>query len=141
MKKLGLLLLTIFALTNLFGQLDKNGNPIFNSDLISEEKFDNFELTSSYYNIKENISNKKSSVYVSDNPTLDEYIKFSRDLPATFFIAHKGQTVICMIMLLQNNDNGKTTLTYNIVNPNPKRAFKSHVAFGEKLMKKEQMNF
>ena len=103
MKKLSLLLLTIFTLTNVFGQTDKNGNPIFNSDLISEEKFDNFELTSSYYNIKENISNKNSSVYVSDNPTLDDYIKFSRNLPSTFFIAHKGQTVICMIMLLQKN--------------------------------------
>ncbi|MEP7317620.1 MAG: hypothetical protein ABI921_02735 [Panacibacter sp.] len=62
MKKLGLLLLTIFTLTSVFGQTDKNDNPIFNSDLISEEKFDNFELTSSYYNIRENISNKKSSV-------------------------------------------------------------------------------
>jgi hypothetical protein len=122
MKKWNLLLFTVFTLTNVFGQTDKNGNPIFNSDLISEEKFDNFELTSSYYNIKENISNRKSSVYVSDNPTLDDYIKFSRDLPATFFIAHKGQTVICMIMLLQKNDNGKTTLSYNIVNPNTKKS-------------------
>jgi hypothetical protein len=122
MKKLSLLLFTIFTLTTVFGQTDKNGNPIFNSDLISEEKFENFELTSSYYNIKENISNTKSSVYVSDNPTLDDYIKFSRDLPATFFIAHKGQSVICMIMLLQKNDNGKTTLTYNIVNPNTKQS-------------------
>ena len=122
MKKLGLLILTIFTLTSVFGQTDKNGNPIFNSELISEEKFDNFELTSSYYNIKENISNKNSSVYISDNPTLDDYIKFSRDLPATFFIAHKGQTVICMIMLLQKNENGKTTLTYNIVNPNTNKS-------------------
>lgn len=122
MKKLSLILLTIFTLTSVFGQTDKNGNPIFNSDLISEEKFDNFELTSSYYNIKENISNKKSSVYVNDNPTLDEYMKFSRNLPATFFIAHKGQTVICMIVLLQKSDNGKTILTYNIVNPNTKKS-------------------
>jgi len=122
MKKTGLLFLVIFTLTSVFGQTNKNGNPIFNSDLISEEKLDNFKLTSSYYNIKENISNKKSSVYVSDNPTLDEYIKFSRDLPAAFFIAHKGQTVICMIILLQKNDNGKTTLTYNIVNPNTKKS-------------------
>ena len=122
MKKSVLLFLTIFILTSVFGQTDKNGNPIFNSELISEEKFDSFELTSSYYNIKENISNKKSSVYVSDNPTLDDYIKFSRDLPATFFIAHKGQRVICMIMLLQKNEKGKTTLTYNIINPNTKKS-------------------
>lgn len=122
MKKLGLLFFTTFTLTCLFGQTDKNGNPIFNSTLISEEKFENFELTSGYYNIKENISNKKSSVYITDNPTLDDYIKFSRDLPATFFIAHKGQTVICMIMLLQKNETGKTTLTYNIINPNTKKS-------------------
>ncbi len=122
MKNLAVLLLIIFTLTNVFGQTDKNGNPIFNSELISEEKLEHFELTSVYYNIKENISNKKSSVYVSDNPTLDEYIKFSRDLPATFFIAHKGQTVICMILLLQKNDSNKTTLTFNIVNPNTKNS-------------------
>lgn len=118
MKKSFLFFLIIFALTKLYGQTDKNGNPIFNSELISEEKFDNFELTSAYYNIKENITNKKSSVYISDNPTLENYLKFSRDLPAIFFIAHKGQAVICMVMLLQKNDNEKTTLTYNIVNPN-----------------------
>lgn len=122
MKKIGFLFLTIFTITNLFGQTDKNDNPIFNSELISEEKFDNFELTSNYYNIKENISNKKSSVYVSDNPTLDDYTKFSRDLPATSFIAHKGQTVICMIMLLQKNVNEKTTLIYNIINPDTKKS-------------------
>lgn len=121
MKKLFFLLLAIFTLASVSGQTDKNGNPIFNSELISEEKFDNFELTSSYYNINENISNKKSSVFVSDNPTLDEYIKFSRDLPATFFIAHKGQNVICMILLLQKNDNGKTTLNYNIINSTGKK--------------------
>ncbi len=125
MKKSVLFFLVIFTLTNTFGQIDKNGNSIFNSNLISEEKFDNFELTSSYYNIKENISNKQSSVYVSDTPTLDEYIKFSRNLPATIFIAHKGTTVICMIMLLQKNDNGKTTLTYNILNPNTKKSFQA----------------
>jgi hypothetical protein len=123
MKKLALFILTIFTITNVPAQTDKNGNPVFNSNLISEEKFDNFELTSSYYNIKENITNKKSSVYVSDNPTLEEYFKFSRDLPASVFIAHKGQTVICMIMLLQKNEPGKTTLNYKIIDPATKKNF------------------
>jgi hypothetical protein len=118
MKKLALILLTIITLTNAFGQTDKHGNPVFNNERISEEKFDNFELTSSYYNIKYNISNKQSSVYVSDNPTVADYLKFSRDLPSYFFIVHNGPNVMVMIMLLQKNDGSKTTLTYNIVNPN-----------------------
>jgi len=118
MKKISILLFTIFALTSVYGQTDQHGNPVFNNELISEEKLVDFELTSSYYNIKENISNKKSSVYVNDNPTLDDYLKFARDLPSNFFIVHNGQNVMVMIMLLQRNEGSKTTLTYNIVNPN-----------------------
>lgn len=118
MKKIALILLIVITLTNAFGQTDKHGNPVFNNELISEEKFDKFELTSSYYNIKDNISNKKSSVYVSDKPTVADYLKFSRDLPSYFFMVHNGPNVMVMIILLQKNDGSKTTLTYNIVNPN-----------------------
>lgn len=118
MKEISILLFTIFTLTNVYGQTDQHGNPVFNNELISEETLANFELTSSYYNIKDNISNKKSSVYVNDNPTLDDYLKFARELPSNFFIIHKGQNVMVMIMLLQRNEGSKTTLTYNIVNPN-----------------------
>lgn len=82
MKKIILLLLTIITLKSAFGQEDRLGNPIFNSEVLSEEKFDKFELTSSYYLIDNNISNKESSVYVSEKPTLTEYLKFSRELPS-----------------------------------------------------------
>lgn len=118
MRKISLILLSVFALANAFGQLDKLGNPIFNSELISEEKFDNFELTSNYYNIKDNISNEQSSVYVSDNPTLNDYLKFSRDLPSYNFVVHNGPNVVVGIIVLQRKIGDKTTLSYNIVNPN-----------------------
>jgi hypothetical protein len=118
MKKIALTLLTIITLTNAFGQTDRHGNPVFNNELISEEKLDGFELTSSYYTIDNNISNKSSSVYVSDNPTLTDYLKFARELPSNFFIIHQGQRVMVMIMLMQKIDGSNTTLSYNIVNPN-----------------------
>lgn len=118
MKQITFLLFAVFVMTSVFGQIDQHGNPVFNNEMISEEKLENFELTSSYYNIKNNISNKESSVYVSDNPTIDDYLKFARDLPSNFFIIHKGQNVIVAFMLLQRNDGDKTTLIYNIVNPN-----------------------
>jgi hypothetical protein len=118
MKRLALILLTVITLTNAFGQTDKNGNPIFNNELISEEKLDGFELTSSYYTIDNNISNKNSSVFVSNEPTLTNYVEFARNLPSNFFIIHQGQNVVAMIMVMQKNENSKTSLTYNIINPN-----------------------
>lgn len=118
MKKIALFLLTVCILTIAFGQTDKHGKPVFNSELISEEKLDGFELTSSYYTIGNNIANKGSSVYVSDKPTLTDYLKFARELPSNFFIIHHGQRVMVMIMLIPKVDGSNTTLSYNIVNPN-----------------------
>lgn len=122
MKKISLLFTAFILTVTIFAQVDKNGNPVFNSELISEEKFEQFELSSSYYTINNNINNKASSVYVSGQPTAEAYIAFARNLPATFFIVHKGEKVVCMIMLLQKNDNGKTSLTYNLYGPNSKNA-------------------
>ena len=118
MKKIVLFLLIVIKLSNAFGQTDKHGNPIFNSEPISEENFDIFELTSSYYTINNNISNKGSSVYVSDKPTSAEYLKFARELPSNFFIVHRGESVMVMIMLMQKIKGSNTNLFYNIVNPN-----------------------
>jgi len=118
MKKSILTLLIILSLTNVFGQTDKHGNPIFNNILISEEKLEKFELTSSYYTIDNNISDKNSSVYVNDNPSLSQYLKFARELPSNFFIIHQGENVMVMIMLIQTVEGSNTTLSYNILNPN-----------------------
>jgi len=118
MKTITLILLLTITLTNAFGQTDNHGNPVFNSEIISEEKLDGFELTSSYYTIANNISNKGSSVYVSDNPILTDYLKFARELPSNFFIIHQGGNVLVLIMLLQMIDDSNTTLFYNIINPN-----------------------
>lgn len=112
------LILIGLLLTNLiYGQIDKHGNPVFNSIMISIDTIDNFELTSNYYSIENNISNKESSVYVTDNPALDDYLKFARDLPANYFIVHQGENVRFMIILLQKNEGNKTTLNYMILNP------------------------
>lgn len=118
MKQIFITLLTLSTLSNLYGQTDTHGNPVFNSVQISEDKFPDFELTSSYYTIANNISNRKSSVYVSDNPSLTDYMQFSRDRPSYYFVVHQGENVMGMIILLQENENSKTTWTYNIVNPN-----------------------
>lgn len=118
MKKIVFFLFIISTFTNVFGQTDKNGNPVFNSVQMSDEKSNGFDLTSSYYTIDSNISNKGSSVYVSDKPTLTEYLNFARSLPSYYFVIHQGQKVMAMIILLQRYEGSVTTFTYNIVNPN-----------------------
>lgn len=84
-----------------FSQKDKNGNPIFNSITINEEKIQDFQLSSNYYLLKTNIDNKNSSVYISDNPSLNEIEKVSINLPSDFFLVSKKQGMINLI-LLQN---------------------------------------
>jgi len=117
MKKFILYILTTFAVTNLCGQIDSKGNPVFNSVVISEEKYKSFELTSSYYTIKENIADKNSSVYLNDKPTKKDYIKFARQYPANYFIIHNGSTVIVGIIVLPKIKGSETSFIYNIVNP------------------------
>ncbi len=118
MKKLIFYILTTFVMTNLWGQTDSKGNPVFNSEVISEEKFETFELTSSYYNIKDNISDKNSSVYQNDNPTRKEYLKFAREYPSNYFIIHNGSAMTIGIIVLPQIKANETSYKYNIVNPN-----------------------
>lgn len=117
MRETTLFIFIFFAFNLTWGQVDKHGNPIFNSIELSNEYLENFGLACNYYTIDDNIDNKETSVFLSDNPTKEEYIKFARDLPSYFFILRKGQTPFAMVILLQKNEGNQTKLFYNILNP------------------------
>lgn len=95
--------LTIFLLLITVGQvhsqLDKNGNPVFNSITTAEEELNGFKLISNYYTLENNIDNIKSSVYVSEKPSLEEREKFATDLPSDFFLISKEQGISNLILL------------------------------------------
>lgn len=78
----------------LAAQIDSHGNPMFNSIFIVEDTLANCTLLSSYYTIGDNINNPESSVFVSENPSNEEIIKFARSLPAYFFMTLKSDTVL-----------------------------------------------
>ncbi|RKT01000.1 hypothetical protein BCF58_0211 [Chryseobacterium defluvii] len=93
--------------------MDKNGNPIFNSEKIESFNFENVEIISSYYTIKDNIDNKQSSVFINENPSLDDYWNFSTKLPTYYFmIADKGN-VKGMLMLIPKKEDD--SFFYNII--------------------------
>ena len=71
MKILTTILLTCLTLGQIFGQTDKNGNPVFNSVSTNEKAFDDFLLISNYYTLKNNLENSQSSVFISEKPLND----------------------------------------------------------------------
>jgi hypothetical protein len=108
--------------SNLYSQLDKNGNPIFNSEKIENLSVENIEIVSSYYTIKNNIDNKQSSVFINENPTLDDYWNFSNKLPSYYFMVVDKGNIKAMLMLIPKNED--ESFFYNVVIPNKNENFK-----------------
>ncbi len=98
---------------NIYSQADKNGNPIFNSVTTKEQKFDNYNLISNYYTLENNIENKKSSVFISEKPSLSEIEKSATELPSDFFIITKNQQISNMILIV--NEPKKAFVVIDIV--------------------------
>lgn len=111
MKKITIIILSFLTLSlgQTFGQTDKNGNPVFNSVSTTEKSLDEFLLISNYYTLKNNIENKQSSVFVSENPTLDQVEKSAINLPSDFFILTKESKMVVMVML--QNDPKRLFMT------------------------------
>lgn len=98
-KKSITIVLAFLTLGQVLGQTDKNGNPVFNSVSTNEKAFDGFLLISNYYTLKKNIENTQSSVFISENPTLDQIEKSAINLPSDFFVLTKENKVVVMVML------------------------------------------
>ena len=94
------MLLTFLTFGNVYSQTDKNRNPIFNSVSTSEQEFDNFNLTSNYYTLENNIENKNSSVYISEKPSLNEIEKSAIELPSDFFLITRNQQISNMVLII-----------------------------------------
>lgn len=121
-KQLSIFIFLIFLTSsNLYSQLDKNGNPVFNSEKIENINLEGFEIMSSYYTIKDNIDNKQSSVFKNENPSSDDYWDFSAKLPSYYFMIVDKGTVKGMLMLIPKNDDD--TFFYNVLLPNKKESF------------------
>lgn len=100
MNKSIITLLILFIITPLFAQVDSHGNPVFNSISTSEKQIENFTLISNYYTLKNNIENKKSSVFISSSPSINQIEQAALNLPSDYFLVTKDNKMIAMIMLL-----------------------------------------
>jgi len=127
MKKITTIIIAflLVGLVPSFAQTDKNGNPVFNSISTTEKSFDDYLLIANYYTLKNNIENKQSSVFVSENPTVDQVEKSAITLPSDFFILTKESKMVVLILLqndpkrqfmtIEMRTNEKSTFTCNLI--------------------------
>ena len=101
-RKIAIAFLITVSIGQLFGQTDNNGNPVFNSISTGEKTIDDFRLISNYYTLTNNIENKLSSVYISDNPSLEQIENAATKLQSDFFILTKQSKMVAMIVLLND---------------------------------------
>ncbi len=99
MKKITTIILILLTSGQVFGQTDKDGNPVFNSVSVKETTLDGLLFISNYYTLKNNIENTLSSVFISENPTLDQIENAAVNLPSDFFMLTKESKLVAMVML------------------------------------------
>ena len=114
MKNLLIFIFTILLVTSSFAQIDQNGNPVFNSVSTNEKSFDGVTLISNYYTLKHNIENKRSSVFISETPTLDQIENAAMYLPSDFFMITRHNKMVVMVML--QNDPERQFLVIEMKN-------------------------
>lgn len=107
--------LLFFTSVKLFSQIDKNGNPVFNSVNIEKTNLDDFEIISNYYTIKDNIDNKLSSVFVRESPSIEDFVNFSTKLPSYYFMLVNHGNVQGMAMLIPSPKDD--SYFYNVIIP------------------------
>ena len=116
-----LLTLCILLAASLGGQAQQQTyeQPVFVSIELSEIALclDGFSITTGYYTIDNNIDNRHSSAYISDHPTVDEYIYFARHQPSYYFLVHRQREVMKMIVLQQRVIENRSTFFYVVIDP------------------------
>jgi len=101
------IVLIIFMFQISYSQFDKHSNPVLNSITIEKIEIEDFTLEISYYSISDNINNKKSSAYVSDEPSLTQIQEFAISIPSYFFLLSKKNDVKYIIKQSQKIEKGK----------------------------------
>ena len=90
--------------------------PVFISREIDDVDYGSFSLNTSYYTIANNIDNRQSSAFISDEPSPDEYLYFAQHQPSYYFLIHRKRSVLGMVLFNQRTTLQRSGFTYTIVN-------------------------
>ena len=90
---------------------------VFHSVELEETVYQGFSITTGYYTIANNIDNQRSSAFISNVPSSDEYIYFAQHQPSYYFLVHYQREVVRMIVLQQRVRRGQSQFFYTILDP------------------------
>lgn len=97
MKTFLQIIFLLLPLSQIFGQIDKNGNPVFISYSTGEQEFKGCTLISNYYTLQNNIENKLSAKFISEEPTNDDIEFAALNFESDFFILLKERRKVALI--------------------------------------------
>jgi hypothetical protein len=117
MKIFYLIVIGLIFIEPIYGQIDKNGSPISITEELKNYEFEDFTLIVEYYPIKDNIDNKKSSLYFYESPTNDNYLFWAQNMFSYQFTVKKEGNIYLNVTLNQKNREGERKFFYNISNP------------------------
>jgi len=97
MKTIIQILFVLLPLSQVFGQIDKYGNPVFISYATGEQEFKGCTLISNYYTLQNNIDNKLSSKFFTEQPSKEDVEEAALMLDSEFFILLKERKQVALI--------------------------------------------
>lgn len=98
-------------------RVDSLGNPVFNSFPFADTTLAEFELVANYYAVGGNIDDPASSVFMAEEPTLEQYARFAVETPSYFFVVAVGDEARALVSLWQLAPEG--AFRYVILTPDP----------------------
>ena len=104
--------LFLFTTTTTFAQTMKAGDPTVNFVTISELTVKDFKLSSNYYTLKNNLSNRTSEAYVADRPSLAQITAAALRMPSEQFKISKNGKQLSMVLFLTGENNA-----FLVINP------------------------
>jgi hypothetical protein len=117
--------LLLFSAGYTSAQTEKPGDPIVNFVNKGELTVKDYQLSSNYYTLKNNLSNRSSKAYVADQPTLAQITAAALRMPSEMYKVSKKGVELNMVLFVAGSDN-----TFLVVEPLAKlqTAFKSDLA-------------
>jgi hypothetical protein len=117
-------IILLFSVTYTSAQTEKPGDPIVNFVNKGEVTVKDYQLSTNYYTLKNNLANRSSKAYVADRPTLAQVTAAALRMPSEMYKVSKKGVELNMILFVAGGDN-----TFLVIEPLAKSqaAFKSEL--------------
>lgn len=119
MSKLRTVIAALFALLGSVSLAQSADD--FHTKKVKSDRFENFTLNSHYYTIEKNLRTKKSPLFMTNAPTVADYLHFARTVPSYYFTVDRADTVVFSILIHQRMEGVVSRFEMEVFEPYLKR--------------------